>query len=65
MSVFAILMFTTLTIALAVGIYQAAKVDNKLPDDTSHLKPERTLQRMDQAQADTDIRGTKSNPIEA
>ncbi|MEM7687964.1 MAG: hypothetical protein AAF291_02990 [Pseudomonadota bacterium] len=70
MSVIAILMFTTLTIALGVGIWQASKMEKILPDDTSHLKPERSLQRKDRVEAtsaleDKDVRGTKKAPLKA
>ena len=62
MSNIAILMFITLSIALAIGIWQVSKMDKKLPDDTSDIKPERRLQKMDQVRDDRSVRGTKKNP---
>lgn len=64
MTFVALVMFTTLTIALAIGIWQMSKMDDVLPEDTSHLHPERKLQTMDRAQGD-DVRGTKKDPLEA
>ena len=65
MSTFAILMFFTLGTALAFGLYQVFKTDKKLPDDTSHLKPERKLQMMDKRDPDSSVRGTKKDPLKA
>ena len=65
MSVIAMLMFGTLTFALAFGIYQLSKTEKQLPDDTSHLKPERKLQRMDRQDSDRSVRGTKKDPLKA
>jgi hypothetical protein len=58
-------MFTTLTIALGFGLYQMAKVNEQLPEDESHLLPERSLQRMDVARDEDRIRGTKKDPLKA
>ena len=65
MSVIAMLMFGTLSAALFFGIYQLSKVKSELPEDTSHLKPERKLQRMDRNDPDTEVRGTKKAPLKA
>lgn len=48
MSFIAILMFSTLGLALGVGAYQLSKVNKKLPDDESDITPGTTLKQMDQ-----------------
>ena len=65
MSVFAILMFITLGFALGFGVFQVIKTKKELPKDTSRLQPERSLQKMDQADPNRSVRGTKKDPRKA
>ena len=63
MSIFAILMFFTLSVALIFGVFQVFKTSKKLPEDTSDLNPDQSLQKMDAATPGKQVRGTKKDPL--